>query len=125
VGVGVGAGGVVVSGGRRWDRHVEADAMACELSALGVPEAVIVRERCSFSTRENARYTAQIMARRGIDRVLVVTCPWHLPRALELFARAGLRAEGFAAADAPSDGDLRRWPARALRWGVERALGQV
>ncbi|HEY6463027.1 MAG TPA: YdcF family protein, partial [Polyangiaceae bacterium] len=69
---------VVASGGRHWDGEVEADAMARELVRLGVPEAAIVRERCSLSTRENARYAAAALARRGIERALVVTCPWHL-----------------------------------------------
>jgi uncharacterized SAM-binding protein YcdF (DUF218 family) len=108
---------VVVSGGRRWGDDVEADAMARELALRGVPERAIVRERCSFSTRENARFTAEVLARRGACRVTLVTCPWHMERAVALFARTGLAVEPIAAGgrDAP-------WPSRAWRWGVERVL---
>lgn len=108
---------VVVSGGRRWGNDVEADAMARELALRGVPAAAIVRERCSFSTRENARFTAELLARRETRRVTLVTCPWHMDRAALLFARAGLAVEPVAAAGADA-----AWPSRAWRWGVERML---
>jgi cyclophilin family peptidyl-prolyl cis-trans isomerase/uncharacterized SAM-binding protein YcdF (DUF218 family) len=81
---------VVASGGRAWDGLVEADALAEELSRLGVPADRIVRERCSLSTRDNARYTAEVLGRHGIRRALVVTCSWHLPRAVALFRASGL-----------------------------------
>jgi uncharacterized SAM-binding protein YcdF (DUF218 family) len=112
---------VVVSGGRRWGDVVEADAMALELARRGVPEHAIVRERCSLSTRENARFTALALARRGIGRAAVVTCEWHMARALALFSRAGLEVEGIAARGGPD----APWPSRILRWGLERVLTQV
>ena len=65
---------VIASGGRLWDGETEADAMAGALVRLGVPDAVIVRERLSFTTGENARFSAVACARRGIDRVSLVTC---------------------------------------------------
>ena len=108
---------VVVSGGRRWGDDVEADVMARELTLRGVPAAAIVRERCSFSTRENARFSAEILARRGARRVALVTCPWHMKRAALLFSRAGLAVEPVAAA-----GVGVPWPSRAWRWGLERML---
>ena len=92
---------VVATGGRRWGDAVEADVMARELVRAGVPERVVVRERCSLSTRDNARFTAATLARRGIDRATVVTSEWHLPRALTLFRRGvgcgrpGGRTEGM------------------------------
>jgi cyclophilin family peptidyl-prolyl cis-trans isomerase/uncharacterized SAM-binding protein YcdF (DUF218 family) len=122
---------VVASGGRRWagsadhaprppegwPEVVEADAMARELLWLGVPEKAIVRERCSLSTRENARFAAAALERRGIARATVVTCAWHLPRAVALFARAGVEADGLAvpAGRAP-------WRRRFWRWGREIVL---
>jgi uncharacterized SAM-binding protein YcdF (DUF218 family) len=81
---------VVASGGRRWAGIVEADAMARELARLGVPEGAIVRERCSLSTRDNARFAAAALERRGIARATVVTCAWHLARAVTLFTREGV-----------------------------------
>jgi uncharacterized SAM-binding protein YcdF (DUF218 family) len=89
---------VVACGGRAWGEgrgEVEADAMAALLAGAGVPADAIVRERCSLDTRDNARFAAALLARRGIGRVLVVTCAWHLPRATMLFRAAGLSVEGL------------------------------
>jgi len=108
---------IVASGGRRWAELVEADAIARELVRLGVPEKAIVRERCSLSTRENARFAMQALARRGIRRATVVTCAWHLPRALRLFEQEGVEAQGLGAE--AERAPLRR---RLWRWGRERVL---
>ncbi len=81
---------VVVSGGRVWHERVEADAMAEALVAAGVLASRILRERCSFSTRENARYSARLLARRDHRAVELVTCTWHMARAAALFRREGL-----------------------------------
>jgi uncharacterized SAM-binding protein YcdF (DUF218 family) len=108
---------IVVSGGRRWGDDVEADAMARELALRGVPEGAIVRERCSLSTRDNARFTAEVLGRRGAHRVVLVTCPWHMARAVVLFSRAGVDVEPVAAT-----GVRVPWTSRIWRWGVERVL---
>ena len=91
--------------------------MARELALRGVPERAIVRERCSLSTRENARFTAEVLTRRGADRAALVTCPWHMARAVAFFSHAGLAVEPVAAA-----GVVTPWPSRLWRWGVERVL---
>ena len=96
---------------------MEADVMARELALQGVPERAIVRERCSLSTRENARFTAEVLARRGARGATLVTCPWHMARAVALFSRAGVAVEPVVAA-----GVNTPWPSRAWRWGVERVL---
>ena len=108
---------IVVSGGRRWGRDVEADVMARELALQGVPEPAIVRERCSLSTRENARFTVDVLTRRGVARTALVTCPWHMARAAACFARAGIAVEPVAASSV-----VVPWPSRAWRWGLERVL---
>jgi uncharacterized SAM-binding protein YcdF (DUF218 family) len=85
---------VVASGGRRWGEVAEAEVMADALAERGVPRGVLVRELLSMSTRENARYTTALLLRRGISRATIVTCAWHLPRALACFAREGLEVRG-------------------------------
>jgi uncharacterized SAM-binding protein YcdF (DUF218 family) len=75
----------------------EADAIADMLVSFGVPRKAIVRELCSLSTLENAAYTAELLQAAGISRVCVVTCDWHLPRALACFESVGVAVEGIAA----------------------------
>lgn len=84
----------VACGGRSWEGLVEADALAGMLRDGGVPAEAIVRERCSLDTRDNARFAAALLGRRGIGRVVLVTCSWHLPRAERAFRAAGLEVEG-------------------------------
>jgi uncharacterized SAM-binding protein YcdF (DUF218 family) len=89
---------VVVSGGRRWDGVVEAERLASELARYGVPESALLLERESWTTRDNAVRTARLLAPLGVRRVGVVTCDWHLARALWSFRREGLDAHGVPAA---------------------------
>jgi uncharacterized SAM-binding protein YcdF (DUF218 family) len=87
----------VACGGRSWEGVVEADELARRLIAGGVPEESVVRERCSLDTRDNARFAAALLRRRGLSRVVLVTCSWHLPRAERAFRAAGLEVEGVGA----------------------------
>ncbi len=87
---------VLACGGRSWAGVVEADELARRLVAGGVAEAAIVRERCSLDTRDNARFAAALLRSRGLSRVIVVTCTWHLPRAERAFRAAGLDVDGVA-----------------------------
>lgn len=43
-------------------------------------------------TRDNAELSAAMLREAGIGRAFVVSHAWHLPRALEAFARTGLEA---------------------------------
>ncbi|MBL9076668.1 MAG: YdcF family protein [Planctomycetes bacterium] len=55
---------------------------------FGVP--VRWREERSADTRENARYSAELLHTAGVRRVLLVTSAWHMPRAAACFTRQGL-----------------------------------
>ena len=98
-----------------WDGEIEADAMADELVLAGVPRGAIVRERCSLTTRDNARFSAALLGRLGVDRVTVVTCDWHLPRAAQFFRAEGLAVEGVAAV-APRAPSVKRWVRGGHEW---------
>jgi len=84
---------------------VEADEIARLLVAEGIGDRVIVRERQSQDTFENARETARILSDKP---VVVVTCSWHLPRARLLFERAGLRVVRGIGTPPPDPGLLAR-----------------
>jgi uncharacterized SAM-binding protein YcdF (DUF218 family) len=46
----------------------------------------------STTTRENAIFSASILRAAGVQRVLLVSHAWHMPRAVESFRRVGLEA---------------------------------
>jgi uncharacterized SAM-binding protein YcdF (DUF218 family) len=98
---------VIASGGRRWYGVSEAETLARELVLLSVPTSAVLLELASLSTCENARAVRDLCAPRGLSRVGVVTCDWHLPRALACFRAAGFEATGFAA-PSPRPALLRR-----------------
>lgn len=107
---------VLTSGGRRWSGRVEARVLASELSKGGVPEAAIDEELWSLTTYENAIFSAAWLSRRyERPRVALVTCSWHMPRALRCFWGAGLDAVAVPA-EAPSAGLV----VRATRGTAER-----
>lgn len=73
--------------------HAEADAMRTLLESLGVPADAILVESRSANTRENARYTAELIGPGR--RVALVTSAIHMPRALRDARAAGLEAAAF------------------------------
>ncbi len=66
--------------------------------SFGVPVRWV--ERDSRNTQENAVCSARLLSAAGIDRVVLVTHFWHMPRAAAAFRQAGLEVApapaGFA-----------------------------
>ena len=60
------------------------------LVELGVPTDSILIEGTSRNTHENAIETAKILKSRGINRVLLATSSFHMPRAYAVFLKTGL-----------------------------------
>ena len=84
---------ILVSGGLLdWDQRstTPAEDMAELLVWLGVPEHAILQQAESANTYEDAIYCAQILKAKGINRILLVTSAWHMPRALRLFEAQSL-----------------------------------
>lgn len=83
---------VLVSGGRVYaeEQAPESELMANALENL-FKRPVAWRESCSRTTAENAVNSAALLHDSGIESVLLVTHWWHMPRAAESFARAGIR----------------------------------
>jgi uncharacterized SAM-binding protein YcdF (DUF218 family) len=84
---------VWISGGRRWEGIAEAVAMRDAIVSRGVPAGSVSIELLSLSTRENARYTAARLRAQGITRIRLVTCAWHMDRAVARFTAERLVVE--------------------------------
>jgi uncharacterized SAM-binding protein YcdF (DUF218 family) len=88
---------IIVSGGSFLARYggpatTEAEAMRVFLVDLGVPAAAITDEGKALNTIENIRNVRAIV---GQGRVALVTSAYHMPRALQIAARAGLSVGAF------------------------------
>ena len=85
---------LIVTGGRaEWfgeGGNPESEDMAAIAEMLGVPSNVIIQESQSFNTRDNAVNTRQILQKKGINKILLVTSALHMPRSLEIFRKLGL-----------------------------------
>ena len=80
---------ILVTGGNPEGGKPVANAMLRTLQdEFNVPVKWV--ENKSMDTRQNAQFSAELLAPLGIKRVLVVSDAWHLPRAQIAFARAGL-----------------------------------
>ena len=106
-------------------------------SVLGntVPEAVLMKEALeneygvtvrwvedrSRNTRENAEFTARMLAADGVRRVVLVLHAFDVPRAVPLYERTGLQR----AARADRDCQQRYRPARRLHPGDRGAGDQL
>ena len=86
---------IVISGGHiPWlgSNIPEARSIQSLLEEWDVPRASIIAETASRNTYENAMLTKELLAERGLHRVLLVTSAWHMPRALATFKSAGINA---------------------------------
>ena len=97
-------------GGRPQGGYDEPADLRGALIAEGVPAARIYRDYAGFRTLDSIVRAKEIF---GQDRVIVVSQPFHLARALFLARGRRLDDDGFAAADVP------------LRFGVRTYLREI
>lgn len=57
---------------------------------MDVPEEAIWRQGESRNTYEDARFSANLLHEKGIERVLLVTSAFHMPRSVRLFEAQGI-----------------------------------
>lgn len=96
------AGHILLTGGRiDWqsqDSSSPTQEMSAILEMLNVPAAALWLEPDSRNTYENAVFSAKILKEKGIQRILLVTSAWHMPRSVRLF-----EAQGLEVIPAPTD----------------------
>lgn len=99
----------VVSGGQGKGEDIsEAEAMRRYLKERGVLEERVIIEEKSTSTRENIRYSAELLKERGLDRAVIVTNDFHQFRA-ELYARRNGLTVGHHSNKTPRYNLLNYW----------------
>ncbi|WP_175493907.1 YdcF family protein [Microvirga guangxiensis] len=85
---------LVMTGGRGpGDRLSEARAARDWSVGQGVPPNAILLEEASSTTQENLTFALPILRRHGAKRVLIVSDPLHMRRAMAIARRLGIEAE--------------------------------
>ena len=98
---------IVVCGARGSNEPVEeAYAMRDYLIDQEIPAEMILTDAESYNTRQNIDHAAKLLNDKDVQRVVVVTSDYHLPRALALAEDAGLDASGIGA---PTRLGMRYW----------------
>ncbi|GHD53949.1 Uncharacterized SAM-binding protein YcdF, DUF218 family [Marinobacter persicus] len=120
---------LILTGGYdpRFSASSSAESMRRFMSDLGVPDSAMVLEDQARNTTQNAEFTAGILARRGINRILLVTSALHMPRSVALF-----EAQGLEVIPAATDHEVRGAPGWRL-WlphtdaldGSSRAIKEI
>jgi SanA protein len=85
---------VLASGDHGRPNYDEVNAMRRELVRLGVPDRDVFTDHAGFATLDSVVRARKVF---NVDSVIVVTQPFHMPRALWLARRAGLTAHGLDA----------------------------
>jgi uncharacterized SAM-binding protein YcdF (DUF218 family) len=57
---------------------------------MGVPASAIWQQGESHNTHEDALFSAKILKEKNVQRILLVTSAWHMPRAVKQFQAQGL-----------------------------------
>lgn len=83
---------LVACGGLGAHPPAESQVMADLWRAAGVPDAAIRVEARSTSTRQNVTFALPILRALGPCEVVIVTDPYHAPRARLIARQAGLKA---------------------------------
>jgi uncharacterized SAM-binding protein YcdF (DUF218 family) len=84
---------LIMTGGKGLgERMSEADAARAQAIAAGVPPEAIFTETQSRDTKQNLENVKPIVLEHGLDRVLIVSDPLHMMRAMQMAADAGLDA---------------------------------
>ena len=109
---------VIVCGAQGSDEpRPEADVMRDLLIEDGIPADSVYTDPVSRDTYQNIRNARTIMEQLGLDRPLIITSDYHLPRAMEIAKMEGLEPQGAASPTRQEIGFwLKNHGREALAW---------
>ena len=115
---------VVVCGAQGKDEpKTEADVMKEYLIRAGIPDEDILTDPASFNTRQNLKNASYLLKSiPGINKVLIVTSDYHVPRSLALARDLGYDACGMGSPCKPEywiKNHAREALAWCKYWGVK------
>jgi uncharacterized SAM-binding protein YcdF (DUF218 family) len=99
---------VLCSGGKRWPGGLEATVMWRHFVDRGIPRDRVFAELLSQNTFQNAVFSSHIARIMGWHCLAIVSCAWHLPRALADFRAVGMTDLIPVAVPTPPRGTLER-----------------
>lgn len=117
---------VVVTGGRQaGDSQTEAGASAAYLQEKGVPQSAILWEPYGRNSWQQLASVAGILRRRDLQRVVLVTDPFHAERVHEMAEELGLDATVSPTRTSPISGmtELRHLVKETAAVAVGRVVG--
>lgn len=117
---------IVVTGGKQpGDRFTEAEAGYTYLREKGVPDGDLLLEVNSHNSVESLQASAQVLNERGMNRVTLVSDPFHSLRIKLIADEVGLDAETSPTRTSPIGGfdEWKRYASEALRVSVGRVFG--
>jgi vancomycin permeability regulator SanA len=97
---------LLMSGDNSRVTYDEVGAMAAEAARQGVPGSAIVQDHAGFDTYSSCYRARSVW---GLTRIVVVTQPFHLTRAVWLCRSLGLDAEGAGTANDDTDATWYGW----------------
>jgi uncharacterized SAM-binding protein YcdF (DUF218 family) len=100
---------IIMTGGPVAGKYTAAGLMKEQAEELGVPGKDILLADRSMSTEEDARYTEEIVKKRGYKSLILVTSPYQSRRALVCFRRTIHGVKIFSAPVEKSWFHFGRW----------------
>ncbi len=91
---------IIISGGNAHDENYsEAAFLRKNFLDIGIPDSNILIEKYSINTIENSRFVKKLADSIHLnDTSLLITSAFHIPRAMELFRKAGVKVRAFPCA---------------------------
>lgn len=117
---------IVVTGGRiPGDSNTEAGASAAYLGRLGVPDENVLREVQGRTSWESLQASARFMKERNIERVILVSDPFHSARIASMAEELGLDPLVSSTSTSPITGldQLPYYSKEVVSLGVGRMFG--